>query len=292
MAKRLWITGIGGFLGWNVAAIAPPDWELYGTTHRPGIQHPNAAIATLDLTDRAALTAYFDQIRPDAVLHLAALSRPNHCQTQPERSYAVNVTASDWIAELCAARQIPLLFTSSELVFDGQHPPYDETSPVCPINLYGEHKVLAERRIRDRYPAATIARMPVMFGVPSPQSESFLQPFLRQLRSGEPLRLFTDEIRMPVSATTAAQGLFLLLDQPGELFHLGGRDRLSRYDIGQLLTEIFEIPTAHLVPCRQADVTMAAPRAADLTLDSGKAFALGYNPPSVRSQLLALRDQV
>jgi dTDP-4-dehydrorhamnose reductase len=292
MAKRLWITGIGGFLGWNVAAIAPPDWELYGTTHRPGIQHPNVAIAPLDLTDHAALTAYFDHIRPDGVLHLAALSRPNQCQTQPERSYAVNVTATTRIAELCAARQIPLLFTSSELVFDGHHPPYDETSPVCPINRYGEHKVLAEQQIRDRYPAATIARMPVMFGVPSPQSESFLQPFLRQLRSGEPLRLFTDEIRMPVSATTAAQGLFLLFDQPGELVHLGGRDRLSRYDIGQLLAAIFEIPHARLAPCRQADVTMAAPRAADLTLDSGKAFALGYNPPSVRSQLLALRDRV
>jgi dTDP-4-dehydrorhamnose reductase len=184
------------------------------------------------------------------------------------------------------------VFTSSELVFDGKNPPYDETSPVCPINLYGEHKVLAEGMIRDRYPAATIARMPVMFGVPSPQSESFLQPFLRQLRSGEPLRLFTDEIRMPVSATTAAQGLRLLLDQPGELFHLGGRDRLSRYDIGQLLADIFELPNARLSPCRQADVTMAAPRAADLTLDSRKAFALGYDPASVRSQLLALRGQV
>jgi len=286
--RRLLVTGAGGFLGWTICPLAARDWQVWGTYHRQPLKIPHTQLLRVDLTDPDQVQACFDQVRPDAVLHLAALSRPNDCEQNPDYSYQVNVAASWRLADRCGALGIPLVFTSSELVFDGRNPPYTETSPVCPLNRYGEHKVLAELGMGDRYPAVTIARMPLMFGAASPQSESFLQPFLRQLRAGQRLQLFTDEIRMPVSATVAASGLLLLLNHPGELFNLGGRDRLSRYDFGQLLTDVFDLSPDLLSPCLQADIPMAAPRARDLTLDSSKAFALGYNPPEVRSQLAQL----
>jgi dTDP-4-dehydrorhamnose reductase len=73
------------------------------------------------------------------------------------------------------------------------------------------------------------------------------------------------------------------------MIHLGGKERLSRYDFGRLLVEVFQLPATRLKSCRQQDVKMAAPRPADVSLDSSKAFHLGYQPLSVREELEMLR---
>ena len=136
---------------------------------------------------------------------------------------------------------IPYVFTSTDLVFDGLNPPYKETDPVSPVNLYGEQKVMAERGILVRYPVAAICRMPLMFGVATPPATSFMQPFMQTLREGKELSLFTDEFRTPVSGKTAAQGLLLALAISG-IIHLGGKERVSRYDFGRLLIEVLQLP--------------------------------------------------
>ena len=83
-----------------------------------------------------------------------AASKPNYCQANPEDSFAINVTAAVDVARLCAARDIPMAFTSTDLVFDGTSSPYKEDDPVCPINVYGEQKAIAEQEIGKIHPAA------------------------------------------------------------------------------------------------------------------------------------------
>ena len=127
--------------------------------------------------------------------------------------------------------------------------------------------------------------MPVMFGTATPTAKSFMQPFIEALKAGKELNLFIDEYRTPVSAKTAAQGLLLALEKVNGLIHLGGKERISRYDFGQLLVDIFQLPNSGLKSCRQQDVKMVAPRPADVSLDSSKAFALGYKPLSLKAEL-------
>jgi len=124
-----------------------------------------------------------------------------------------------------------------------------------------------------------------MFGAATPTATSFIQPFIKTLQEGKELKLFLDEFRTPVSATTAAKGLLLALEKVQGIIHLGGQERISRYDFGCLLVEIFQLPTTGLKACRQQDVKMAAPRPRDVSLDSSKAFALGYQPLSLRAEL-------
>jgi dTDP-4-dehydrorhamnose reductase len=112
-----------------------------------------------------------------------------------------------------------------------------------------------------------------------------MQPFIEALKAGKELNLFIDEYRTPVSAKTAAQGLLLALEKVNGLIHLGGKERISRYDFGQLLVDIFQLPNSGLKSCRQQDVKMVAPRPADVSLDSSKAFALGYKPLSLKAEL-------
>lgn len=301
--KKLLITGASGFLGWHLCRFARKTWQVYGiyysqaiasrypqgvaSKNPQGIALPQISSIQLDLTDLAALTTYFQILKPDAVIHAAAISSPNACQENPSHSYAINVNTSWHLAELSAAAQIPYLFTSSEQVFNGLKPPYRESDPVCPINQYGEQKVAAEVGILERHPTATVCRMPLMYGVaPRP---SFIQPFIATLKAGKLLNLFTDEIRNPVSSTDAARGILMALEkQVTGYLHLGGKERLSRYEMGLLLVDILQIKDAKLNACRQADVQMSAPRPPDASLDSSLAFSLGYAPRSIREELKEL----
>ena len=286
--KKLLITGVSGFLGWHLAKIAQSQWQVYGITHSKTVQIPGINQVKINLTNLNDLQYLFQTVKPDAVIHAAAQSQPNFCQQYPEESAKINVTASLNIANLCSALDIPCVFTSTDLVFNGLNPPYRETDPVSPVSYYGEQKVLAEQGMLERYPKTAICRMPLMFGDVPPHASSFIQPFIQVLREGKELNLFIDEFRTPVSGETAAKGLLLALETTSGILHLGGKERISRYDFVQLMAEVFNLPTDTIKPCRQQDVKMAAPRPADVSLDSTKAFNLGYHPLSLREQLETL----
>ncbi|MBD2313710.1 NAD(P)-dependent oxidoreductase [Desertifilum sp. FACHB-1129] len=290
--KKLLVTGASGFLGWNLCSLAAQHYQVFGTYTTKTVTLPRVTLAPVDLTDFAALKTLWQQIQPDAVIHLAAKSAPNFCQTHPQLSYALNVEATAHLASLAADSEIPFVFTSTDLVFDGTKPPYRETDAVNPISRYAEHKVLAEQEVLQRYPDATVCRMPLMFGAVPTGATSFIQPFLKILRQGENLSLFADEYRTPASAPTAAQGLLLALETAQGLLHLGGRERVSRYEFGCLMAEVLELPKAQITACQQKDVPMAAPRPQDVSLDSSVAFALGYCPLSLKAELLALKGCV
>ncbi|HAO13202.1 MAG TPA: NAD(P)-dependent oxidoreductase [Planktothrix sp. UBA8407] len=286
--NKLLITGASGFLGWHLCQIAQTQWQVYGITNSKTINIPNIHLFKTDLTDIQALKNLFQEIKPDAVIHTAAQSQPNFCQQYPEISYQINVIASLEIANLCAELDIPCVFTSTDLVFNGLNAPYKETDPRSPISYYGEQKVLAEQGMLERYPQTTICRMPLMFGDVPDHATSFIQPFIQTLKAGKELNLFVDEFRTPVSGTTAAKGLLLALETTQGILHLGGKERISRYEFGLLMADILDLPKHLIKPCYQADIKMLAPRPPDVSLDSSKAFNLGYQPQYIREELQQL----
>ena len=281
MTKTLLITGASGFLGAPLCRIAQSQWQVKGVYHQHPINVDDPDFQALDLTDTLAITDWFQTHRPDAVIHTAAISKPNHCEQDPDLSYRVNVTASVSLATLCRDYSIPFVFTSTDQVFDGKAAPYDESSLPKPINVYGRHKLTAEQRIREIYPAGTICRLPLLYGPSSTHSTCFVQGFLAQLEAGQPLYLFEDEYRTPAYVDDVAAGLLLALDHPGTLLHLGGPERLSRYEFGVKMAEVFGLEHRLIQSCRQADVTMAAPRPADVSVNSQRAMDLGYSPRSI-----------
>jgi dTDP-4-dehydrorhamnose reductase len=283
--KKLLVTGVSGFLGWNLCQLLKGLWDTWGAYFAHPIVIPGVTVIRADLTDFRELKSLFAMIRPDAVMHIAAVADPNLCQLNGSYSYRVNVEASLNIAGLCADRSITCVYTSSDLVFDGLNAPYREGDAVCPVNIYGEHKVLAEEGMCHRYPKVKICRMPLMFGNPPATAVSFIQAMIKAMHEGRELKLFTDEWRTPISAKVAAEGLAITLQKGEGIIHLGGRERISRFDFGRLLAEALCL-NASITPCKQRDVPMAAPRPPDVSLDNSKAVALGFNPLPLKKDLL------
>jgi len=276
--KKLLITGGSGFLGFNLCTIAKNSWDVYCTAFSHAADVPGCTVLPVNLTVYSQVKKLFKQVQPDAVIHTAAQSQPNVCQSSPQEAYNINVRATIALAGLCADRAIPFVFTSTDLVFDGKHAPYSEKDPVSPVNIYGEQKAIAELEINKCHPGPAICRMPLMFGDPSPGSGGFLQSILQNLQRRNPVYLFVDEYRTPVSAQTAAAGLLLVTDSFSGIIHLGGRERIARYEFGIKVAGYCGFDKSLIKPLSQKDLPAPAPRPPDVSLNSAKAFKMGYAP--------------
>ena len=292
----LLITGASGFVGSNLCALAATAGPVIGISNNHSVSIIDVPIVKCDLTDPSALSALLSDIKPRAVIHAAAAAQPNFCQEHPLESHKINVEATIILAQLCADRNIPFVFTSTDLVFDGTHAPYCEDDPVCPISLYGEQKVSAEERIVSIYPQALICRLPLMYGnaAGSATTANFYQTIKKALQQKQSITLYADEFRTPVSAHTAAQGVLLLLEKKATgIYHLGGRERITRYDFGvrygiKKYPGMVEI-TGLIKQGVWDKNAQIAPRPKDVSLISEKAYGLGYDPKRVDEEISQLQ---
>ncbi len=289
--KRVVITGASGLLGWNLCRLLPrKEVELFGIHLHHPVNLPGVEAVRTDLRDRVAVAGLIGEIRPDAVIHAAALSDADYCQSHPEESHAINAETPVHLASLCRAASVPYLFISSDLVFDGLKGSYREGDQAHSRSRYGKQKLLAEEGVLKTYPEAVVCRLPLLIGIPGPGGKGIL-PMLRAMREGKPLRLFVDEYRTPLTTRSAVAGLLVALERARGILHLGGPERISRYDLGRLIAELFGEKGAALVPCRQRDVTTPAPRPPDVSLDSSKAIELGFRPLPLLEQLRELCNE-
>jgi dTDP-4-dehydrorhamnose reductase len=286
--KKLFVTGASGFLGWNLCNAARGTYEVTGVYLRRPVSIDGVVAQQCDLTDPGAVAALFASADPDAVVHCAAMVNPNTCQERPQESRRINVDASIAIARRCSDRRIPCVFISTDLLFDGTQPPYGEESKPCPIGTYGEHKLEAEIAMKACCHDLVICRVPLMFGDVPPGASSCIQPMIAAFREGREITLFTDEYRTPACGLSVAQGILLALDNVRGTIHLGGRERISRYEFGLKLAAAMHIDRPRIKGILQREAAMATPRPPDVSFDSMKAFGLGFAPLSINEELARL----
>ncbi|MCY3899256.1 MAG: SDR family oxidoreductase [Caldilineaceae bacterium] len=310
MPPKLLITGATGLLGSHLLRAAQEYWRPVGTYHRTTRRQAqyffgNIDHGRIDLGDFSETKAMIADVQPAAVIHTAAITDLDYCQKYPDESLRINLNAAIDLAALCGDSEIPFLFTSTDLVFDGSSAPYTEDDPPTPINIFGEHRALAEEGILAAYADAVIARLPLLIGYASLGRESFYHKLVSAFRVDREVTLFGDAIRSPVSAAVAAQSLLQIagsgfeddvniaeIDRVVDRLHLGGRDQVSLYELGQLTLQILGLNEQLAVPISVLDsytgslqTLFLAARSANVALDSTRAYELGYDPPPLRSQL-------
>jgi dTDP-4-dehydrorhamnose reductase len=244
--QRLLVTGGCGYLGRELVRRAPArGWEVRATWWQ---REPvgEAEWVRADVRDAEAMRTAVAGV--DAVIHTA--------YRQGEDEWDVNVLGSAVVAE--AARDVPLVHVSSDVVFDGRRGRYREEDEPAPVNSYGRSKAEAERRVMGTHAQASVVRTSLIYGgaKPGPQEQ------LAQTGT----RFFVDERRSPVQVGDLAEALLELVGMGthGPL-HLGGADDVSRYDFALLLgADPARIEQARTTPDRAPDVTLDSTRAAGL----------------------------
>jgi dTDP-4-dehydrorhamnose reductase len=283
--KKLIVTGASGFLGWNLCLAAKSEWDVIGIGHSHDISDFPAPLLSFDLCEINGVTRLLEKIRPHAVIHAAAQADPNFCQMHPEQTARINVEASENIARLCARFCAACIFTSTDLVFGGDNPPYSESSSLGPVNIYGRQKAEAERRMLEANEDVLVCRLPLMFGDAPLHSKTHLNTLIDNLLKSRETALFVDEYRSPVSCLDAAKGILRFIGTNRGVLHLGGTQRVSRYDFGLAVSRALGARDTCIKPCKRKDVVMSAPRPKDVSLDSSKALALGWGPDSIEKAL-------
>jgi dTDP-4-dehydrorhamnose reductase len=284
--KKILITGASGFLGYHLLRSSYlKGFDVFGLYYSGVITFEHSTNLQIDLRSYIDMGNMIDDIEPDVVIHTAALADGNLCQSNKELSYELNVDVTRNLAGICSDYQVPFVFTSTDLVFDGTKGLYNEGDQPNPLMVYGEHKLLAEEEVTRIYPEALIARCPLMFGSPEASTKTYFSQFLRSLKDGKPSNLFHDEYRSICGAKSVAEGILHLSEEVSGIVHVAGSDRVSRYDFGLAAADVFGFDKDLLHIVSQKDIKMSAPRPADVSLDIGKAISLGYKPLDYREEL-------
>jgi len=266
---HLLVTGASGYLGGYLLqelATRSHTVSAWSGTRAGVVQgHP---VVPVDLMDRDRVIAAFGATRPDGVIHAAGMANVAECYRQPERAQQVNVGGTALLAELAAGAKARLVFVSTDLVFDGAKSNYREEDAPAPVSVYGRTKRDAEQAVL-AWPGNAVARISWLFGPTLTGRESFFDQQVAALRQGRPLSLFTDEWRTPLSIAVAAQALVELgvSDFTG-LLHIGGPERLSRWEMGLRLAAFLGVDPTCLCPCERASVAGGEPRPRDVALDA------------------------
>jgi len=223
--KLVWITGAGGLIGNYLVQSAPkfaPDWKIVGSNR-----------AELDLTDTEKVQENFHREKPQLVIHCAAMSKSPACQANPMLAWKTNVEATKILAELAA--DISFIFFSTDLIFDGQKGNYAETDELNPLSVYAETKVAAEKIVLKNRKHIVI-RTSLNAGISPTKDRAFNEELKRAWKENRTSKLFTDEFRCPISAEVTARAIWELAQKNvAGIFHLAGAEKLSRFQIAQLL---------------------------------------------------------
>lgn len=291
--KTILLTGASGFLGGNYCKLYASDFNIYAVYLNNPVLFANVNLAQIDLSDNQSLEKLFGEVKFDCVVHLAASSDPNFCELNPVESYRNNVEATKNLAHICRTHKIPLLFASTDLVFDGENAPYEETDSPKPIMKYGRQKAEAEQIVLQAYPPKNIVfRLPLLYGNSYNAGKSFIQPILQKLANKEDVFLFTDEYRTVTSARSVCEAIKILIEKPVRgIYHLGGNERLSRFEMGEIICDIYGFDKKYLKPSLQKDVKMPALRPRDVSLINTKMKTLGWNPGLFNNELELLKSE-
>jgi dTDP-4-dehydrorhamnose reductase len=276
---RILVTGASGLLGGRLAALLAASHEVIAMRHRAPVPEGLREVAG-DLLDTPSLDGAVEAARADVVVHAAAEADADRCQADPDRARRCNVDATVALARACRARGARLIAVSTDLVLPGDRAMTAEDSAATPILVYGQTKLEAEEVVLAEAPGSAVLRIALVLGRGFGPRSTASEAIAAQVAAGRRLRLFTDQYRTPVDPESIADAILRLLERSfsGRL-HLGGSERLSRYELGMRVARVLGLETRGIEAARQAEEAPGVRRPVDTSLDTTRARReLGWVP--------------
>ncbi len=287
---RIFITGGSGLLGSKVAEIAlERGYEVYSgyNSHKPEFGEP----IKFDLANPDSVVKAIDDVKPDVIIHSAALTDVDKCEVEKELAYKINVEGTKVVAEMAKKLGAFMVYVSTDYVFDGNKGMYKEEDETNPVNYYGYTKLLGEKFCQD----FCIARTCVIYGAkPASGKVNFALWLINKLEKGERVKIITDQFITPTLNTNLAKMLLEIAERKLKgVFHLAGATRVSRFEFAKEIARVFGLDENLIMPAKMSDINWIAKRPRDSSLDTSKATKyLNEKPYDLMKALKVLKEEM
>jgi dTDP-4-dehydrorhamnose reductase len=264
---RVLIIGASGFIGGALrAAFGADAVGTYCTHAAEGLLH-------LDMRDADAVRRVVFDVQPHLIIHPAAQPHVDWCEDHEQESYDVNVTGTRNVATAARTIGARYVFFSSDYVFNGREGPYREAAVPDPPNVYGRHKLAAERVIAATLDDHLIVRVCGVYGFER-AGKNFVMALVARSRRGEPMPVPSDQWGNPTFADNLAAAVRELAQSPHRgILHVAGPEYIDRISFARLACAVFGIDPGFLRPRTTAELAQRAPRPLRGGLDCSKAQA-------------------
>ncbi|NKB68746.1 MAG: sugar nucleotide-binding protein [Candidatus Latescibacteria bacterium] len=258
------VTGAHGLLGRSLLhQTGDVDLSGCGRSSDPVGGRPYYQV---DLTDPDAVDNLLTTLRPDWVIHTAALTNVDQCQTEPDLARRINLDTVAHLATACRRLNLGLLHLSTDYVFDGREGPYGETDVPRPLSHYGALKLESEQLVLQQGLRGTVVRTLWLYGCIAHTRPNLVTWPLGALLKGETVQIVDDQWGNPTYVDDLSQILIhLCRHEVHGLLHMGGDSYVTRYEMTLQLARFFGLQE-HLV---KAQPTAATKQRAGRPLRSG-----------------------
>lgn len=285
---KILITGGSGMLGGNLNEILNPDHEILTIFYSSKGNCNNYNSLKLDISDIQQLKNIVVSFNPEIVIHTAAISdHASADRISPKLVNDINIVSTQNLALLCKNLGSKLIYTSTDLVYAGYRGTMlPEDSKLVPISLYAETKLMGEFKIQQTFDNYLILRMALMFGLGESYQGNHFNDIYEKLLDGKPVYLFKDQFRTPISFYDAAKIIAGLIEKDisGEIINVGGKDKLSRYQMGEILCEEIGIDKEFLFPNSMEDIE-GIYKVADVSMNTDKLNSFGILQHNFRTSV-------
>lgn len=299
MKKTILITGANGLLGQKLVEllVQQSTVDLIATAKGEN-RLPNSAgyrYVSLDITNSGEVHTVFETYQPDVVIHTAAMTNVDTCETDQTGCELLNVTAVAYLIEACQKHDTFLCHLSTDFIFDGTDGPYTEEAIPNPISVYGASKLRAEKLLETSSIRWAIARTVLVFGIVSDMSRTNIILWVKKsLEEGKQINVVTDQFRTPTLAEDLAMGCWLIAHKEAQgIFNISGSDFLTPYEMAIKTANFYGLPVELIKQADSSTFSQPAkrPPRTGFILDKARR-ELGYQPRTFDEGIALMAKQI
>lgn len=297
--KKVLITGSNGLLGQKIIELylQNDSVELIATA-RGANRYPikkGYTYVSMDVTDVRNVMDVVTLHQPDTIIHTAAMTNVDTCESDKEGAEMLNVDAVEYIVEAANEVGAHLIHLSTDFIFNGEAGPYTEDAEPDPVSYYGETKLAAENMVKNQCNKWSIARTILVYGIVHDMSRSNIVLWAKgALEKGQPINVVNDQVRSPTLAEDLAMGCKLIEEKQAEgIFNISGKDQMSIVEIVERVADYFQLDKSIIKQVSSKTLNQAAMRPPITGFDLTKSREiLGYNPRSFEEGIALLMEQI
>ena len=299
-ALKIAITGSNGLLGQKLVKLLSPmeDVEVYALSRGENRLRETRGYTyiNIDLTDEGRMRQVLEEIRPDFLVHTAAMTNVDACELDKEECDRMNIDMVRQMLPVLKEIGTHLVHLSTDFVFSGRKGSlYTEQDLPDPVNYYGLSKLRSEELVEASGVPAAILRTVLVYGLVDGNDRSNVVLWVKNsLEQGREIRVVTDQLRMPTYAEDLAEACWLAIRERARgIFNVSSSELFSIYELAILVAEAFELDKSLIHPVETSQLSLAAERPLSTGLDLSKSARILKLPlRSFRDRLQDFKDQL